>query len=93
MQYAVLIQKRPDGKFQASVPVFPGLKKVGKSREETLRAVKDAIQETLEHGEWVYINVSEGQNPWMATAGMFADDPTLEPMLEEIYSLREAERE
>lgn len=31
------------------------------------------------------------ENPWLKTAGMFADDPTLEPMLEEIYAAREAE--
>jgi hypothetical protein len=32
------------------------------------------------------------QNPWLATAGIFADDPALEPMLREIYAARAAER-
>jgi len=31
-------------------------------------------------------------NPWLATAGSFADDPALEPMLSEIYAARAAER-
>jgi hypothetical protein len=31
-------------------------------------------------------------NPWLMTAGIFADDPALEPMLREIYAAREAER-
>jgi hypothetical protein len=31
--------------------------------------------------------------PWLQTAGMFADDPLLTPMVEEIYAGREAERE
>jgi hypothetical protein len=32
------------------------------------------------------------ENPWLATAGIFADDPMLEPMLQEILANREAER-
>jgi len=31
-------------------------------------------------------------NPWLATAGSFADDPALEPMLSDIYAVRAAER-
>jgi hypothetical protein len=31
------------------------------------------------------------QNPWLATAGIFADDPALEPMLREIYAARVAD--
>ncbi len=31
-------------------------------------------------------------NPWLATAGSFADDPALEPMLSDIYAARAAER-
>jgi len=29
-------------------------------------------------------------NPWLSTAGVFADDPDLLPMLDEIYAAREA---
>jgi hypothetical protein len=32
------------------------------------------------------------QNPWLDTAGVFADDPTLEPLLRAIYAERDAER-
>lgn len=35
----------------------------------------------------------DSDNPWLRTAGIFADDPTLMPMLAEIYASREAERE
>jgi len=34
----------------------------------------------------------ELDNPWLATAGMFADDPDLLPMLAEIYAERDAEK-
>lgn len=32
------------------------------------------------------------ENPWTALAGIFADDPTLMPMLDEIYAARDADR-
>lgn len=32
-------------------------------------------------------------NPWLATAGIFADDPALLPMLDEIYRNRDTEDE
>ncbi|HEX5501993.1 MAG TPA: hypothetical protein VFW96_05190 [Thermomicrobiales bacterium] len=34
---------------------------------------------------------SPESNPWLATAGCFADDDTLEPMLREIYAARDAD--
>jgi predicted RNase H-like HicB family nuclease len=93
MRYAILLQQRPDGKYQASVPVIPGLTSVGETRDETLQAVRQAITATLTTAELVYLDVPEQRpattNPWLATAGMFADDPTLEPMLQDIYAARD----
>lgn len=37
-------------------------------------------------------NPGAERNPWLDTAGLFADDSTLEPMLQEIYAERAAER-
>jgi len=31
------------------------------------------------------------KNPWLDAAGVFVDDPTLEPMLQQIYAERAAE--
>lgn len=95
MQYAILLQQRPDGKYQASVPIIPGLTRVGNTRDETIQAVRLAILAALQDAELVYINLpaqaDEPTNPWLATAGMFSDDPTLEPMLQEIYAERDTE--
>ncbi len=95
MQYAVLLQQRPDGKYQASVPIIPGLTRVGDTRDETLRAVEQAVVATLTTAELVYIDIpnqtTTPANPWLATAGMFSDDPTLEPMLQDIYDARDVE--
>jgi predicted RNase H-like HicB family nuclease len=93
MRYAILVQQRPDGMFQASVPVIPGLTRSGTSREETLQAIEQALVATLTTSEIVYLDLPSApqMNPWLATAGLFADDPTLEPMLEEIYDARDRE--
>jgi hypothetical protein len=52
--------------------------------------------EALESGAVAVIDVpakvERTSNPWLETAGMFADDPTLEDMLAEIYKARDAER-
>jgi hypothetical protein len=44
----------------------------------------------------VEVSVSQGdqgakRNPWLDTAGVFADDETLEPMLHAIYAERAVE--
>ena len=93
MLYPILLQKRNNGMFEASVPALPGLKQAGETREKTLLAMQKAISEALADTEVVYVEIPDmptmSPNPWLATAGMMADDPTLMPMLDEIYEIRE----
>ena len=81
MLYAVLLEQRVDGKYQASVPLVPGLTRVGATRNKTLQEVRRALMDTLTTAELVYLDVPTlafaSPNPWLATAGTFADDPTL----------------
>ena len=95
MRYTVLLQERPDGRYQASAPAIPGLMQIGKNRVDALKIIQQAIISTLTTTEVVYLDIPEPtpapENPWLATAGMFADDPTLEPLLEKIYAARDAE--
>lgn len=91
MRYAILIQQHPDGMFHASVPVIPGLTRFGKDRNATIRAIQQDVIATLALSEVVYIDVPDEPsiNPWLMTAGLFADDSTLESMLDEIYDARD----
>lgn len=93
MRYAVLIRPEPDGTFQATVPAIPGLARSGRTREQTLASVREAIAAEVTSGDLVYVDVPEQPdatpNPWLATAGMFSDDETLEPMLKDIYAARD----
>jgi hypothetical protein len=96
MQFTIVLHPQPDGSVEATVPAIPGLAVSGRDRERALDLARCAIAEALDKGEVAVIEVSapveSTKNPWVATAGMFADDPTLEPMLEEIYAARDAER-
>jgi predicted RNase H-like HicB family nuclease len=57
MKYRVLLQPDEDGQFVAEVPALPGCISQGKSRDEALRNVKEAIGLYLEslqaHGDAV----------------------------------------
>ena len=92
-RYAVVIQEQADGQYQATVPLLPGVTRVGQTRAATLQAIREAIVAARAGIEVVYVDIEESaapSNPWLATAGLFADDPTLEPMLGDIYAERDA---
>ena len=55
MQYAVIIEKAPDGSFSAYVPDLPGCVSCGDSREEVQQMIQEAIRWHIDslqrHGE------------------------------------------
>ncbi len=59
LKYRVIIEKDEDGIFVARVPDLPGCATEGRTREELMKNVKEAIQAYLEalkeHGEPVPI--------------------------------------
>lgn len=95
MQYAILLQRRADGSYQAAVPLLPGLTRTAATRDEVLQLVRSDLAEAMTRTEVVYLNVPEQPvattNPWLETAGMFRDDPTLESLLATVYVERDAE--
>ena len=95
MQYPVLLQRRGDGKYHAAVPLMPDITRVGDPRDEAIEAIQSAVAEALQTTEVVYLHLIAPQhgvgNPWLDTAGIFADDPDLEPMLRDIYAVRDGE--
>jgi len=95
MRYTVLLHSYPTGGYEAVVPAVPGCMGKGDTRDEALSRLRRALRNWLDRTEITSIDVdfpkSKGdrQNPWLVTAGMFADDPMSERMLKEIYSLRD----
>ncbi len=63
MRYRVLIEQDEDGAFVAEVPALPGCISQGKTREEALQNIKEAISGYLEslreHGDPVPPPISE----------------------------------
>jgi predicted RNase H-like HicB family nuclease len=57
MEYAVIIEKAPDGSFGAFVPDLPGCVSCGDSRDEVQLAIQEAIRWHIDslqmHGEAV----------------------------------------
>ncbi len=95
MQYAILLQRRADGSYQASVPLLPGVTRTAATRTDVLQLVHTALAEALETTEVLYVTIPDASpaapHPWLETAGMFHDDPTLEPLLAAIYAERDVE--
>lgn len=62
--------------------------RAAEATQETGRAAAATSHVLLEFAKHARASV----NPWLAMAGVFADDPQLLPMLEEIYAARDASR-
>ena len=96
MRYPVQIEQQ-NGHYRASVLTVPALTKIADTRAEVLQLIQDALLEYTKRTEIVYVDipatdtVTSHADHWLATAGIFADDPTLLPMLEEIYAARDNE--
>ncbi|MFV9507500.1 MAG: type II toxin-antitoxin system HicB family antitoxin [Oscillochloridaceae bacterium umkhey_bin13] len=95
MRYPVLVQRRPDGSYQALVPMIPDMTRIAATRDEAIASIRSAIADAMQTTEVVYLDVpgfgAVPNNPWLETAGIFADDPDLDPMLHAIYTARENE--
>lgn len=97
MQYMVVLEPIPAGGYRGVVPALPGCVGEGPTREEALAQVKVALEGRLAQVEFARVEVHTpvrgvAGNPWLETAGWFADDEGLEEILGEIYAAREAEK-
>jgi len=63
MKFRVLLERDEDGFYVAQVPVLPGCISQGKTREEAIENIKDAIRGYLEslkkHGEPIPTSIEE----------------------------------
>ena len=99
MRYTVILREHPVGRYVAMAPAVPDCRVEGRTRHEALERLRLTLEEWLKGTEVTSVEVSVSQddasakrNPWLDTAGLFADDAALEPMLERIYAERAAER-
>jgi predicted RNase H-like HicB family nuclease len=94
MRCTILLEQLTDGTYQASAPaILPGAER-GESRAAALAAIERALHIRLRNVELIDLDIPAPQatNLWLQTAGMFADDPELESIVEEIYAARDASK-
>ena len=99
MRYTVMLRERSDGKYVAVAPAIPECRVEGGTRHEAVERLRLTLEDWLSGIEVTSVEVSTPladsnaqRNPWLETAGLFADDEALEPMLQEIYAERAMER-
>lgn len=89
MTFPVLV-KGQNGHFTASLVGAPNLSVVDATRAQALAALKVEIQQRIEQGELVSLEVETVGVSELA--GIFSEDPTLRDICEEAYKLRDAEK-
>ncbi|NEO68903.1 hypothetical protein [Moorena sp. SIO3H5] len=87
MQYQVFVQSQSDDKFVASVIGMPNLTVEGRTESEAILKVKSALEAQLIRGKFVTIEVNldlqpNATTPQMRYAGIFANDPTFDDLME-----------
>ena len=99
VRYTAMIREPSPGNYVAVAPAAPGCRGEGRSQREALDRLTSAIEDWVQSTEIAIVEVAapprvldSSRNPWLDTAGSFADDPTLDVLLAEIYAERDAER-
>ncbi len=74
----------------ATVLGWPDLMIKGKTEEETLNNVRQAVTSRLQQSKFVTLDIQddESNDPWMKFAGMWENDPTFDDFLAEIAAYR-----
>jgi hypothetical protein len=92
MEEAVLLYPERDGIYRAKVPAVRGLVIESPDRELVQHLAACAIARARPGSVPVFIDVSPEAavepNPWLDTAGIFADDPTWDEFVAEMKAAR-----
>ncbi len=88
MTYPIILEPG-DGGYTATTPFWPSLRVRAATREATLAAAREALQEHLRQGKVVMLDI--GEDPWVQMAGRYAADD-LGRIVAEAYAARDTER-
>ena len=88
----VIVKQEADGRTVATVPGLPEIRVEASDRTTALAQLQQRLETHLAGTEIVSLSVrlpsTEKNNPWLAMAGVFKDDPQFEQMLEAIENYR-----
>lgn len=86
----VLIKPESQGRVSATVLGWPEYRAEGDDRQSALSALQRLLDEQLAQADIVTFELkpSQPENPWVAMAGEFKDDPLFDAMLADIEDYR-----
>lgn len=84
------VQVQPfEGQYSATLVGDPEARVTAPTRDEALAALKTALEQRIDQGELVTLEI--GECGLSGLAGRFRDDPTLQDICGEAYGQRDAE--
>jgi predicted RNase H-like HicB family nuclease len=94
MNFDVLITKQPEDGFIARPVLWPLVEAQGATEQEAIHRVKRLLRDLINHSHIVQIKIDADDdatiNPWLATAGMFVDDPDWDDFLAQMKQYRDS---
>jgi hypothetical protein len=74
----VLLTQQSEDVWVAKLLTWADFAVEGNSREDALRRLHQQVKAQLADGELIYLDLppTQAENPWLAIAGKYADDPT-----------------
>ncbi|MCI0485750.1 MAG: hypothetical protein L0229_04030 [Blastocatellia bacterium] len=92
MTFDVILLKQADNGYIARPVLWPDSAVEGTTEQEALDRVRDLIRDLLGRTQLVQVEVdvpeSQTDNPWLARAGWFANDPTWDDFLQAMADYR-----
>jgi hypothetical protein len=88
----VLVTQQSEQVWVAKLLTWAGFAVEGNSREDALRQLDQQVKAQLAGGEIAYLDLplTQGDNPWLAIAGKYADDPNWDDYQAAIAAARQA---
>ena len=96
MEYKILLNQNPEGKYVATVPALPGCVSQGTTENEAIAHIFQKITVLLSKTKIVTIDVpvpeeNSQPHPWLKNFGIFKDDPAFDQMMRKVYKKRSGE--
>ncbi|MEB3830778.1 type II toxin-antitoxin system HicB family antitoxin [Phormidium sp. CCY1219] len=90
IQLTVAIKSVTEGEFTARILEWADCHASGSTKEEALERLQGEIRDRLDNSEMYSLEImpANGEHPWMKFAGMYADNPLFDEVLEEIAAYR-----
>ena len=92
MTFDVILFKQADNGYVARPVLWPDSVVHGTTAQEALDRVRALIRDLLSRTQFVQVEVDvpehQADHPWLAKAGMFADDPTWDAFLKAMADYR-----